>query len=145
MNNRIIQSARDAYRKHWRSTSDVSSATKQSTAVTKAWQDAVLLMGATRFQKEVQISNAADERIDLVDDADHIAYELKVSGKNPHHEFFKDIFKVITYNHNHDKKLLRLVFITEAAGINRLKKNGLTAAVIASSADFDIKIDLETI
>lgn len=144
MNVKILQLARKAHRSHWRATSDESTGDRQATAVTKAWQENASRLAPSSVHPEVPIGGDAKERIDLVDDRDLTAYELKNSGKNPHHEFFKDIFKVITYNHNHAVKLRTLVFITELAGIERLKKNGLAQAVIASAQDFGINIELET-
>ena len=144
MNTKIVSLAREAHKLHWRATSDESTGDKQSTAVTKHWQHSVSRLDPESIRVEVPIGKGAKERIDLVNDRDLTAYELKTSGKNPHHEFFKDIFKVITYNHNHEKKIHTLVFITEPSGIKRLKKNGLTQAVSTSSHDFGIAIKLET-
>lgn len=144
MNSQIVQLARVAHREHWRATSDESTGDKQATAVTTAWQTRASLLAPGSIRTEVAISDDAKEKIDLVDDRDMTAYELKNSGKNPHHEFYKDIFKIITYNHKHTDKVRTLVFITELAGIERLKKNGLAQAVIASAPDFGITIELET-
>ena len=139
-----MQLAREAHRRDWRATSDESTGDKQAATVTKTWQKSASLLAPSSIHAEVPIGDGAKERIDLLDDRDLTAYELKNSGKNPHHEFFKDIFKVITYNHNHPVKIRKLVFITELAGIERLKKNGLAQAVIASAQDFGIAIELET-
>ena len=144
MNTEIVKLAREAHRDHWRATSDESTGDKQAATVTTAWQTRAILLSHGKIRKEVPISDDAKEKIDLVDDRDMTAYELKNSGKNPHHEFYKDIFKVITYNHKHMDKLRTLVFITEPVGIERLKKNGLAQAVIASAPDFGITIELET-
>jgi len=58
---------------------------------------------------------------------------MKVSGKNPQHEFYKDIFKVIVYNQYHTLKLKNLVFITEQQGAKELSR-GLGKAVTDESA-----------
>lgn len=145
MTDRIIQSAQKAHLKYWSPTSDESIGDKQATAVTTAWQEVVLSIAPKRFRKEVKIGSNVKARIDIVDDVEHIAYELKVSGKNPHLEFFKDIFKVITYNHNHRVKLRKLIFLTESTGLNRLKKNSLASAVVASSMEFGVEIYLKAV
>jgi hypothetical protein len=75
---------------------------------------------------EVPICNNAKEKIDIVDFSTQTAYELKVSGKNVEHEFYKDIFKVITFNNNKPKKRLStFVFISEEEGIKKLKRSSL--------------------
>jgi len=123
--NRIIESARLAYEQHWRTTSDESTGDKQATRVTKTWQQDVV---SNDIQCEVAIKEGLKEKIDLIDYSVSMAYEMKVSGKNPHHEFYRDIFKVIIYNQHHAKKLQGLVFITEKYGANNLNK-GLGKAV----------------
>ena len=51
------------------------------------------------------------------------AYELKASGKNTHHEFYKDLVKVLTYNEYQvsEDRLTKLVFISEETGIRSLR------------------------
>jgi hypothetical protein len=58
----------------------------------------------------------------IIDHSTNTAYELKVSGKNTHHEFYKDLVKVLTYNEYQAAKLRigKLVFISESAGIKSL-------------------------
>ncbi len=97
---------------------NVSAHTRSAITITKEWQDAVC--NESTIQSEVSTNN---EKIDIVDFTNHTAYELKVSGKNAHHEFFKDLVKALTYNINHTEvQLQKLVFISEAGGIKSLKK-----------------------
>jgi hypothetical protein len=117
--NKIIESARLAYEQHWRSSSDESAGTRQATKVTKAWQQDLI---SSDIQCEVPIKEDLNEKIDLIDHSANIAYEMKVSGKNPRHEFYRDIFKVIIYNQHHADKLRGLVFITEQNGADKLNK-----------------------
>jgi hypothetical protein len=124
-NSKIIESARLAYREHWRATSNESTGDRQATKVTKTWQQRVV---SSDIRCEVSIRRGLNEKIDLIDHSAGIAYEMKVSGKNPHHEFYKDIFKVLIYNQHHAKKLKGLVFITEQDGADKLAK-GLGKAV----------------
>ena len=78
----------------------------------------------------------------MVDFRDLVAYELKVSGENPSHEFYKDLFKVLVFNQNHNViKLQRLVFITEGKGINKLEK-GLGKAAADFLQQFNIAVEL---
>ena len=63
-----------------------------------------------------------NERFDLVDVIDRTVYELKVSGNNPHHEFYKDVFKVFIHNRNAPHDAFRhFVFLTTADGIRKLQ------------------------
>jgi len=70
----------------------------------------------------VSIGQGLNEKIDLIDHSVRVAYEMKVSGKNADHEFYKDIFKVLIYNQHRAKKLKGLVFITEQDGAAKLNK-----------------------
>jgi len=115
----IIKAARVAHGRLWRATSDESTGDKQATAVTVAWQKSVT---SKDVKSEIRIEENLNEKIDVVNFSNATAYEMKTSGKNAGHEFYKDIFKVLIYNQHHDKKLERLVFITEKEGIARMKK-----------------------
>jgi len=97
---------------------DVSGHTKSSQTITKVWQDEVKkILGLV----EKEVISGKNEKIDLVDLEEKTAYELKVSGKNCHHEFYKDLIKVITYNLYHSgNKLEKLIFISEEFGIEKL-------------------------
>jgi len=134
--NEIIEAAKAAHEQHWQATSDESTGDRQASAVTKAWQAAV---ASKAVRVEVPVADDLNEKIDVVDFSTATAYEMKVSGKNPHHEFYKDIFKVIVYNQHHGKKLERLVFITEKDGANRLNK-GLGKAVMESGDQYGMSI-----
>jgi hypothetical protein len=46
---------------------------------------------------------------------------MKVSGKNPTHESFKDVFKVLEHNLSGGGSIKHLVFITDRAGVARLQ------------------------
>ncbi len=63
------------------------------------------------------------EKIDIIDTSENVAYELKVSGNNTHHEFYKELVKVLTYNgYNSNKnRLKKLVIISETKGIESLR------------------------
>jgi len=138
---KIIECARLAHRRHWRSTSDESTGDKQATKVTKAWQQGVI---CSEIECEAVIREGLNEKIDLIDHSVNMAYEMKVSGKNPHQEFYRDIFKVIIYNQHHAKKLKGLVFITEQDGADKLNK-GLGKAVTELLAGHKLDITVEGI
>lgn len=140
-NDGIIEAARIAHKRFWRATSDEGTGDKQATTVTEAWQNDV---ASKDVQSEVPIKEGLRERIDVIDFSAATAYEMKVSGKNPHHEFYKDIFKVLIYNFQHDKKLEHLVFITEEEGAARLSK-GLGKAVMESIAVYKLGITVVAI
>jgi len=138
---KVIESARLAYKQHWRTTSDESRGDKQATKVTKAWQQGVV---SNDIQCEVPIRGDLKEKIDLIDRSANMAYEMKVSGKNPHHEFYRDIFKVVIYNQHHARKLKGLVFITEQDGADKLNK-GLGKAVKELLARHKLDVTVEGI
>ena len=136
---KIVEAAIIARREFWHAQKDVSESTKQATHVTKAWQKRV---ASKEVECEVPIKENLNEKIDVIDFSSATAYEMKVSGKNAGHEFYKDIFKVLIYNQNHDKKLKRLVFITEKEAIEKLNK-GLGDAVRKSVALYKLAITLK--
>ncbi len=115
----IIESLRKIHKKHRLAKADVSVHTKSAQKITNDWQEAVC--GAA-IQSEVSVSPENNERIDIIDHSTNTAYELKVSGKNTHHEFYKDLVKVLTYNEYQAVKsrVCKLVFISELAGIKSL-------------------------
>ena len=100
----IVQLAREAYQCGWSRTSDVSVSTRESQAISKDWQSHVRTAGGERFSCEVKVSDEFRERIDLIDHMTATAYEMKVSGKNPTHEFFKDVFKILEHNRDEEKE-----------------------------------------
>ena len=116
----IIDVLREIHRKHRLKDADVSAHTKASQKITKEWQKRIC---NETIQSEVKVSPKSNEKIDVVDSSKKIAYELKVSGKNTHHEFYKDIAKVLTYNEYKDEaeNLNKLIFISEAKGVQSLK------------------------
>ncbi len=91
----VVEWAREAYRRGWSRSVDVSASTRESQAICKEWQKRVRTADSARFACEVTVSEEFRERIDLIDHLSATAYEMKVSGKNPTHEFFKDVFKVL--------------------------------------------------
>ncbi len=138
-NDDIIKAAKAAHKLHWRATSDVSTGDRRASKVTQAWQEAVASTDSVEIEERV--ADGLSERIDVIDHSTATAYEMKVSGKNPHHEFHKDIFKVFVNNHHHDKKLRRLRFITEEDGADRLRK-GLGEAVMRLCAQQNLDVQV---
>ncbi|KAA0446113.1 MAG: hypothetical protein FXV80_00435 [Candidatus Thioglobus sp.] len=116
----MIDKLREIHREHRITNGNVSAYTRSAITITKEWQDAVC---NKTIRSEVKVSPSNNEKIDIVDRTNRTAYELKVSGKNAHHEFFKDLVKALTYNINHEEnQLQKLVFISEDGGIESLKK-----------------------
>jgi hypothetical protein len=134
----VIEAARIARGQFWQTTSDVSIGDKQAAAVTTAWQRSV---ASIDVQCEVPIKEGLKEKIDVIDLSTTTAYEMKVSSKNPHHEFYKDIFKVLIYNQHHERKVKRLVFITEKGGADKLNK-GLGKAVREYVTQYNLSIEV---
>ncbi len=116
----IIETLRNIHRKYRLKDGDVSTHTKSAQKITKEWQAIVC---TELIKSEVSVSPENNEKIDLVDLKEKVAYELKVSGKNTHHEFYKDIVKILTYNEYkpNESKITKLVFISEPSGIKSLQ------------------------
>ena len=108
----IIEALRVIHAKHRLTNVCVSKHTKSAQIITKEWQQCVC---TENIKAEVKVSPLGNEKIDIVDFSKNEAYELKVSGKNTHHEFYKDLVKVLTYNEyvGLDNKLHKLIFISE--------------------------------
>lgn len=71
----------EAHKRLWQRTSDEGTGDRQATAVTQAWQNSLMdLQGVTT---EEAFSDKYNERIDVVDSVEQVAYELKVSPNNP--------------------------------------------------------------
>lgn len=99
----------------------ISNATRQAITITKEWQN--YFRDYEHLEAETRVAKDNKEKIDIVDHQQRLAYEMKVSGKNPHHEFYKDLIKIVIYNENNpQKKLHTLVFITEDEGIQSLER-----------------------
>ena len=139
----IVEYAREAHRLIWTHGSHVGTQTKSAIAVCGAWQDAVRSEFGDRFVAE-QVLGADDmnEKIDLVDTREWVAYELKVSANNPHMEFYRDIFKVLVFNRRNPKNPLRkLVFITPEEGAARLHKSFTNDVIdVASEVGREVKV-----
>ena len=117
----IIDPLKEIHKKH-RLVVDasVSEHTKSAQTITSEWQNEVC---KGNIEKEVKVSNKNRECIDIVDFDNNTAYELKVSGNNTPHEFYKDVCKVLTYNINEKiekKRIKKLFFISESVGIKSL-------------------------
>ena len=140
----IIESLRTIHKKHRLQDGDVSSHTKSAQLITSEWQQAVC---KNKIEPEVRVSPENNERIDIVDYGENIAYELKVSGKNTHHEFYKDLIKVLTYNEYQEtqNKITKLVFISESEGIKSLSARLDSKFIQMLSANHKLSIELVSI
>ena len=124
MNSKITQAAIDVHKKYRdRTKKDVSTQTKSAIQITREWQE--IICDGKIIKQEVSVSPEGNEKIDVVDLESMVAYEMKVSGKNAHHEFYKDIVKVLTYNLHREQKsdhIKKMVFLSEEYGIISLEK-----------------------
>jgi len=82
---------------NWLSNATISAATKRAQLITLLWQGELALDSRSGFAAEYPVWGI-NERFDLVDTIDRTVFELKTSGNNPHHEFYKDIFKLVIHN-----------------------------------------------
>ena len=117
----VLECLKKAHKEKWGLGSHVGNQTSKSVDVTIEWQNLVLSLDNKRYQKEYPIlqDNKTKYRRDVVDWGLKIAYELKVSPKNPHHEFYKDIFKVAFAN-RHEVKFKKLFFCVQEIGKKQL-------------------------
>ncbi|MEA3359504.1 MAG: hypothetical protein U9R17_08905 [Thermodesulfobacteriota bacterium] len=117
----IIEILKNIHQKYRINKADVSSHTRSAQKITKEWQ---ALVCTDSIVSEVVVSPENNEKIDLVDLKQKVAYELKVSGKNVNHEFYKDIAKILTYNEYQpeESKITKLIFISESFGIKSLDR-----------------------
>lgn len=141
--NRIIELAVATHRQYWSPGSDVSAQTKKSNAVCREWQRRVVEEFGERCRFELSISDDRNtQKIDIVDLEERTAYELKSSRNNVHMEVYRDVFKVLVYNHRHPGNPLRkLVFLAPQDGIAKLGRE-FTDDVIAISSKNDLTLAL---
>jgi len=118
---KVVTPLKNLYTKYRSDNLNVSEHTKSAQAITKKWQEEVC---NESIQREVEICKDSPEKIDIIDFDNKIAFELKVSGKNIKHEFYKDLFKVLAFNENNeDRRISRFVFISEHNGIDQLENS----------------------
>jgi hypothetical protein len=122
----VVELARRKHGEGWITTSNVSDATVGAVAVCRAWQQAVHDSYPNRFTSECVVGSECNEKIDLVDTHELVAYEFKVSPNNARFEIYKDIFKVWVQRELGGEPLKKLVFITPAKGAKSLKKSFFT-------------------
>ncbi|HQQ76460.1 MAG TPA: hypothetical protein PLB01_03830 [Thermoanaerobaculia bacterium] len=116
----VVQAARHALG-YWDSSSDEAIANRYEEQVTRAWRNALERQFPGRLNFEVEpVSGEHRSRIDAVDFVEGVAYEFKVSGKNPHHRFFRDLWKVIALNAQDGVTVRRLVFVVGKPGDREL-------------------------
>jgi len=137
----IIEELRNIHRNYRLEKATVSQHTKSAQLVTKEWQKKVC---HGPIEAEVRVSENNNEKIDVVDHETLTAYELKVSGKNPHHEFYKDIMKVLTFNEYQtpENRLMKFVFITEKDGIKSLEKRIDSKLINLIQTNHNVQIEM---
>lgn len=144
----IVDCARQAYADHWSDQGDVGEQTRKSSAVCINWQESVckLLGGVTT---ECRVADDVHQRIDLIDVQEGVAYELKSSSNNPHHEFYKDIFKVLIYNETaHAATTVRLdhfIFLAPSTAADKLGQSSFSLAARSISKDLGVAVELVAI
>jgi hypothetical protein len=135
MEDPVVKDAQCAFSTRLKNSSSVSEHTRDAQAIGKTWQLKVIKRNRNRYQREQQVpaglhEKTPREKIDIIDMEKGIAYEFNVSGKSARDEFYKDIVKVILWNKNHEKKLLKLVFITDGVHGRKLLEKPMPKAYI---------------
>ena len=117
----VVELAALKHRHSWEKSSNVSEQTKSAQWVCHSWQQAVADNFRDRFRAEYPVGDGFNEKFDLVDLQDAVAYELKVTENDTHFEFYRDIFKVAVHNaHNPRWQIKKLVFIIPTEGATQL-------------------------
>lgn len=116
----VIEAARFALG-WWNSTSDESEANRSEEQVSRVWRSELQkrFPGSLSFEVE-PVSGSGRSRIDAVDYASGTAFEFKVSGKNPHHHFFRDLWKVAVFNAHGGNRITKLIFLVGGPGTSDL-------------------------
>jgi len=136
----IIDFLRLEHKKNRKTEVTIGNHTKQAILTTKNWQDH-FVPSKVDIQKEVKVNSSINEKIDLVDFKEKTAYELKYSGKNISHEFYKDLLKIMIYNKSIDPDniIQKFIFISEEVKILAFEKKPF---LIEIKKAIDIKIQL---
>lgn len=137
----IVSLAKKAHRTHWRMSGQESEGDKMAATVTKEWQSSVLNL-SNEFEAEFPIECGCNEKIDLFDTRNGIAYELKASPNNAHFEFYRDIFKVLVCNKGRKGLIKKFIFLVPGKGFKHLQR-GLGKEV--QKLDCNIEISIEVI
>jgi hypothetical protein len=142
----IIDSAKLIHSEFRNNNSNVQTQTKTAIEITKKWQKDIRKLYDVEVEFLVSQNRTKSEKIDIVDLEEMTAYELKVSGKNPHHEFYKDLIKILKYNcNNSSNPIEKFVFLTEENGINSLQKRFTEDIKVYLQDTHKIKIELKSI
>jgi hypothetical protein len=121
---------------------DVSSQTKGSIRITQTWQRRLIDADPKRYISEYPVSvemGSRGHKIDLYDAVEKVAYELKVSPNNPHHEFYKDIFK-IAYANRDEKVVEKMIFCCHPVAYLKLGALANYASTQATKLGFEVVI-----
>jgi len=144
--NDVVELAAKKHRQFGKTGSDVSEQTKSAQFVCHEWQKAVESKFGERFSKEHSVGDGFNEKIDLVDLEERVAYELKVSKNNTHFEFYRDIFKVAVHNKcRHCLEIKKLVFITPKAGADKLSTGYGDAVRALAEERHSIRVEIRPI
>lgn len=117
----VIRKAKSFHSRYRKKDSNRSKQNDSTTIIHREWQNSIEDKDAG-ILVEVPVGGNSGKRIDVINTRNSTAYEMKVSGNNPNHEFYKDIFKVINYNlyQASANKIRTFVFLTESVGIRKL-------------------------
>ena len=127
----------------WNSTPDESEANRSEAQVSRIWRSQLEKRSPGSLSFEVEpVPESARSRIDAVDYATGTAYEFKVSGKNPHHRFFRDIWKVAVLNSRGGGRITKLVFLVGTPGASDLADTFTQSVREVAKADMGIDVEI---
>lgn len=143
MTHPIVEAAKEAFKARVMAGSDVSTHTRNAQAIAKVWRTAAFNIDPSRYQYEVPVRPEFDQRIDVLDREEMCAFEFKVSGKNATSEFYRDVVKILLWNEHHEKKIKKLIFITEETWGRRYLDTPMPRAFINFLQRHDLVVEIE--
>jgi len=140
MEDPIVEIPRMVHTRHHRLSGDEGISDQLAKTITEEWQECVSEIDPTRFQLEVQISNELDEKVDILDVPLGVVYELQACPNDSHHEFFRDIFKVIVLKRS-DQNISKFVSLAPQTAIDTLNSS-LAGQILNETEMFGFKMEL---
>lgn len=124
-------------------TSNVSDETKKSQSLLINIKDSLQIANKNyEFEFPIIKNTKSPSRIDIIHFPSKTAYEIKYSGNNISHEFYKDVFKVLIYNKYNSPRLERFVFVSEENKIENFKGTQIFNDVVGFCQNFGISVSL---
>jgi hypothetical protein len=126
LDNQIMVKIKDILSKNFIDKANVSDRTKEAQQLLKQLEKD-LSINTLSFEEPVK--GADNEKFDIFDAEAQTVYEIKLSGKNIGHEYYKDLFKVLVHNKSATLKIKRFVFVTEKNALIKFRSKKLLSQI----------------